>query len=1336
MLGSTGFLSPSLLPTSQVSLLRQNRRPLNLRALIDTGSQVSFITSRSARRLHLQMTSNSVNVSGLGSHAGISCPGYVSSIIDMPNSPPLKIRLFVIDCISESLPSSFIDLAPWAHLHDLPLADPLLFQPAPVELLLGVDVLPHIILPEFITSTNGGPLAFRTVFGWCVMGHCYPRDTRRRITWAPDVRDNEGKTHRPPRRPRPRRASSTSSLVPSSPSPNLIQTFTAISNLQLQKDLHKFWALEAVPIAPPVLSPDEQLCEDFFVASVSRDATGRYITPLPLKAIELGESHFRALNQFRRLEARLLRDPILKDAYVAFMREYLDLGHMVPVPSPENSSTTTYYLPHHPVHRADDPPSKIRVVFNASAKSSNGNSLNDILLTGPKLQADIVALITRARTHRFIFTADIKQMYRQILVSPEHQDLQRIIWRFSPEEPLTSYRLRTVTYGVSSSPYIAIRTLQQLAQDEGPHYPLAASALVHDTYVDDIITGASSITAARQLRDQLIALLQAGGFELRKWTSNSPLLIQDLPPEHCLLDPQSFLLQPEDDHTVKILGLVWSADSDCFSYLVNSEKIPATKRLILSKLARIYDPPGWLTPIAFTAKLFVQRLWAGHSDWDEPAPQEIGQDWDTFQTQLDHVERLSIPRFFPFFDEERSQHRLVGFCDASELGYAAVLYLHSTSPLGKISVSLLLAKSRIAPLKKISLPRLELCGAHLLAKLVSNAAPMFNNQFEDITAFSDSTVALAWIQGEPRRWKEFVANRVADIQERIPPAHWRHSSGKDNPADCASRGLYPGDLPSHPLWWKGPSWLSLPPNQWPSKRFDLSPTIVDTERRRSAGVTVYTVTTELNLEGRYSSLHRLQRITSWCLRFYHNCRHPHQRLKGPLSTKELHAALERLVKEVQRVSLKEEIVAASDPSSKSRLKRTLQLFTDSQGLLRVGGRLLLSSQPFAAKHPVLLPKNHPFTNLIIDQAHLQNLHSGPSATHSYIRQRYWIPDGKNIVRRRLVKCNRCFSVNPQPLLPIMGQLPKDRVTPTFAFMKVGVDYAGPFSVSSARIRGCRITKAYLCAFVCFTTKAVHLELASDLSVPAFLAAFARFCGRRGLPSDIFSDNGTNFVGSSRRLNEVGRFLRNPRVRETLITQASSQGIQWHFIPPSAPHFGGLWEAAIKSTKCHLRKVLGAQILSFEEFATLLSQIEAVLNSRPLCALSADPLDLEVLTPGHFLIHRPLNAPPAADLADSPLNRLSRWSLTEKLHQSFWRRWTTEYLHTLQQRSKWLEPSPEIAIGSLVLIKHDHLPPLQWPRGRVIRLHPGPDGGNRVATLKSTAGVITRPLVKLCPLPNQ
>ncbi|XP_024867335.1 uncharacterized protein LOC112451741 [Temnothorax curvispinosus] len=304
----------------------------------------------------------------------------------------------------------------------------------------------------------------------------------------------------------------------------------------------------------------------------------------------------------------------------------------------------------------------------------------------------------------------------------------------------------------------------------------------------------------------------------------------------------------------------------------------------------------------------------------------------------------------------------------------------------------------------------------------------------------------------------------------------------------------------------------------------------------------------------------------------------------------------------------------------------------------------------------------------------------------------------------------------------MADLPADRVRQAKQFSITGVDYAGPFSVYNRRSRGATPFKAYVCLFVCFTTKAVHLELAFSLTTESFLSALRRFMARRGRCSQLYSDCGTNFVGAQR---ELANCLQAASEREK---------IRWTFNPPSAPHFGGFWEAGVKAMKTHFKRAIGSQILTVEEFGTLIAQIEAILNSRPLCPTSSDPNDLEVLSPGHFLTLEPLVAVPCPDLEPVPMGRLNRWQLVQHMHQHFWRRWHEEYLHNLQQRSRWLKSAPAIPKDTLVLLKSENTPPLQWKRGRIVELCPGRDGVPRVATVKTADGVLTRPLVKLCPFP--
>ncbi|XP_060864286.1 uncharacterized protein LOC132940572 [Metopolophium dirhodum] len=310
----------------------------------------------------------------------------------------------------------------------------------------------------------------------------------------------------------------------------------------------------------------------------------------------------------------------------------------------------------------------------------------------------------------------------------------------------------------------------------------------------------------------------------------------------------------------------------------------------------------------------------------------------------------------------------------------------------------------------------------------------------------------------------------------------------------------------------------------------------------------------------------------------------------------------------------------------------------------------------------------------------------------------------------------------------MADLPSSRVTLCRPFLHVGIDFAGPLILAESRRKNSRSIKCYLSIFVCMTIKAVHIEVVSDLSTNTFLAALQRFVARRGTPSNIYTDCGTNFKGADQKI----RNIMLDSTAKTTYTNAIS--CKWHFNPPAAPHFGGQWEAAVKSTKYHLKRVVGTQRLTFEEMVTLTSRIEALLNSRPITPLSADPNDYRALTPGHFLIGHPMVEIPEKDVIDIPQNRLNRWELLRQMYQSLWKRWSTEYLSSLQRRTKWVDNQPNVKVDDLVLINMPNQPPIHWKLGRIQQVHPGADGVVRVATVRTEHGTLTRPIVKLAILP--
>ncbi|CAK1585165.1 unnamed protein product [Parnassius mnemosyne] len=313
----------------------------------------------------------------------------------------------------------------------------------------------------------------------------------------------------------------------------------------------------------------------------------------------------------------------------------------------------------------------------------------------------------------------------------------------------------------------------------------------------------------------------------------------------------------------------------------------------------------------------------------------------------------------------------------------------------------------------------------------------------------------------------------------------------------------------------------------------------------------------------------------------------------------------------------------------------------------------------------------------------------------------------------------------------MGNLPAQRLMPDFPFITVGTDFAGPFMVTDRKGRGCKITKCYLCIFICFRYKCIHLEAVSELSKDAFILTLRRFVSRRGLPKQIFCDNGGNFVAASKELKEF--FEVNAK---TIANFAANEGVEFCFSPAYAPHFNGLMEAGVKSAKFHLARILGTTHLTYEELSSLFTQIECILNSRPLCPLSSSPTDYYPLTPGHFLIGRPLSSLPSPCLQSANANSLDRFQRIEQFKQHFWRRWSHEYIAELQLRTKWRTKSKEsLQIDDLVLLKEENAPPLYWRLGRVRKLFPGSDGLTRVADIDTARGIVRRALNRIVLLPK-
>ncbi|XP_076660848.1 uncharacterized protein LOC143364322 [Halictus rubicundus] len=1247
-----------LLATAQIMLIGPQGSRTRVRALLDQGSEASFVSSFITNLLGLEKRRVNMSLVGLGASSAGTAKAATQLIFQSVVDPSTKfeVNAFVLSKLTSQLPTRRlmeIDIGMFA---DLSLADPLFYVPDSVDIILGADVYGQLLKSGLKRFSDSSLVAQDTALGWIISG-----------TVSADIS---------------RRAETSEHL----------QAYHSVWEDDLDISLQRFWILEELPPIIATLDSKDDACERLFRDTHFRDTNGRYVVRLPFNSDppEVGvETRFMALKCLASIHRRFDRDPDLAIAYRKFMSVYEDLGHMERVSFNEINNSKAWYFPHHAVVR-----SKIRVVFDASRKNKGGRCPNDFLMKGPALQRDLCLILLNWRRYQFVFTTDVVKMFRQIYVASEQRDFQRIVWSPSHSDPPVDYRLTTVTYGTACAPYLAIRTLQQVAIDEGARFPLGAACLNSNTYVDDIFAGADDLSDALKTRQELVDMLRTAGIELDKWAANHNDLLPTKSSQYENIDQKSIA----DDELVKALGIRWNPTSDEFSFVaVNFEELvkAMTKRTVLSNIARLFDPLGWLAPITVTAKILMQDLWIVKCDWDETLPIDLRERWLQYCSSLSELSKLTINRWLGASLNSHAQ--IHGFSDASSRAFAAVVYIRMIDGNNRVHVSLLTAKCKVSPVKTVSIPNLELCGAVLLVKLLRYVKGLEFLQGFPMFAWTDSQIVLTWLRKHPCSWKTFVANRVSYIQTELPNVIWAHVPTRENPADLATRGCKPSNLINCNLWWNGPDWLVKTDEHWP--KMASSPQVLHVDQ----------IVSEPELFCRFSSFSLLIRVVAYCLRPFNVLKRRKSSLTPLpvyLTAIELNEARNVVFRLAQNHAFASEIELLSHGKplpKRNGLCSLNPMYDETDRLLRVGGRLGNSSLPHEKKHPLILPRDSTLSRLLVRYAHRKCFHGGPTLTSNIVMQYAWILGRNRLVKTAIRNCIVCQRNKPRLAHQMMGNLPVSRVTPARPFSTSGLDYAGPFQIKSSKGRGHKSYKGYIVLFICFASRAIHLEAVSDLTTKIFLAAYKRFASRRGICTNLFSDNATTFQAADKELRT------------------------------NSPHYGGLWEVGVRSVKYHLKRVLGDRILTFEEFSTVLAEVELCLNSRPICPLNSDIDDLRVLTPAHFLIGEIPGLIPDKDYSNVPENCLERFHLLQAIRNDFWKRWSSEYIQHLQERSKWRGQTKNFAIGQLVLLRDDRYPPSKWPLGRVIEVHPGSDGLVRVVTVKTATSNLRRHIARLCPL---
>lgn len=1252
---------------------------VEVNVMFDSGSDRSFITDTCAKKLGLEVTKQE--------YLQYSCFGNQNKVYDgKPKNvyelevQDMKLNLIGMEVICSSMyrapvPQQVLDN--FRHLKFNENFDE--GRSVQVDILIGLDHYWYLIKNRH--QVEKGLVAQETVFGWMLSGE-----------WCV----NKNETH-----------------SPESGSANCVSLFchSELSDI----DVRHLWDLETIGIRP---------CEEEidtvgmpFLDSFQKDISfenGRYSVKLPWKNDSCKETllnnHDHALKRLSRLKPRLESEG-LKEKYDEVIEDWERQGIVTEILSSEvETENPVYYLPHRPVIRTESLTTKIRPIFDASAKGKNGVSLNDCMFTGPNLIPELLPIILRFRKWRFGLTSDITKAFLQIKVHKPDQDVHRFLWNVNDQ--IKTMKFDRVIFGNTSSPFLLNATIKfHLSHFETSK---TIEELKENLYVDDWLTGADTEEEIIAMTKEAEQVMRLGSFPLAKWASSCQAVKKEL--SKCF---DSY----KEIECLKVLGISWVTDEDCFVFETIDIGIPEitlfTKRIVLSLSARIFDPLGLLTPFTITLKMLFQKAWQIGYHWDDILPIEFQTALRLWVTELQEIKKWKIPRRITDQDwDSGSEKQLIAFCDASEKAYGCCIYL-VTSYNGNCSSCLVTTKVKVAPLKKLTLPRLELMGALLASRLLVFVRSALGLSLSTLyTCYTDSQIVLHWIQSDPSKWKQFVSNRVSEIRKLTDSTCWRHCPGIENTADLLTRGVHAQQLIESPCWLVGPSWLGSEPNfksesegqvvdianEEVKTRMELTSLAVVNDSEKSCPLIEYE---------KFSEFGKLVRVVGWVKRFISNVRNRLSRESSDcLLDDELYKAKSAIIKNLQSQFYHQEILdfeqnrVVNKRSSISKLSP----FVGPDGLLRVHGRLeFASSLLYDEKYPILLPKCH-VSYLLIKAQHISMKHAGVNTLIVTVRNKYWIVSLRSLAKQVCKHCIDCQRQDARPYDQATAPLPEDRIKESPPFSVIGLDYAGPLYCLDTGTK-----KLYILLITCAITRAIHVELVDSLSLEDFVYAFRRFSARRGMPRVVYSDNAKTFKGASLLIKR----------------KLSHVDITWKFNAPLAPWWGGWWERLVRSVKSGLKKSLGIRLVSRVELDTSLQEIEACVNSRPLTYVSDTGFPI---TPSHFLIGRSSPMINVNDIrySEEAKDLVLRDKCQTQIVDTFWNIWRNDYIRNLPPM-KAKKANADVKVGTLVLIKKEGKPRLQWPLGIISKLFPGKDGLIRAVELKTAKGVLCRAVQKLFKL---
>ena len=1065
-------------------------------------------------------------------------------------------------------------------------------------------------------------------------------------------------------------------------------------------DISNLWELEVIGINKEEgFSPKEKHVFEEFAKTIRYDENQYWVT-LPWKEdpMLLPTNYQVARGQLNSLVSKLRKQPEKLKHYDDLLKDYLAQGFIEMV---KEETIKGHYLPHHGVEKKSST-TPIRIVFNASSKIRQSMSLNDMLETGPSLTEGLVDSLVRFRTKKYAITADISKAFLRIGLAERDRDFVRFLWvsdPFSDNPTVVTYRFRAVLFGSTSSPFLLQATLHQHFQNSDSEYK---DLMSQSFYVDNFATTVNEEKDLIKVYDEVSKCLQQAGMPMQLWNSNS-----------CKFN--AFVADKEREVTTGVLGLLWDTRGDVINLkpLHFSPVMSLTKRKALSITSSIFDPLGLLAPVTLRGRLLLRDIWLAKTSWDEP----LAENFITRMNELIEDFKIVHTVQFPRCVIEDDNVDLLVDCDASQEAYGACAYVVKDE-----HARLYMARSRVAPLKARSIPQLELTALLVgwrLVKYICDTGPF---RFRHIRVRSDNQACLCWIKNQNSS-EVYVRNRVHEI-ERLSssyPGKTCYVKSKENLADILSRGSSVADLLTS-NWKGGP--ISTAETLTPE---DDPPSILVNEITTQQ--VILSKVEPIFSVNRYSSLRKLFGVTEQLFK------HLELRLKGRFKAPQVSVYW---IRTEQRVHYPHVYHCLKNSEKGEGYKESLKfiqdlaLYLDQQGIIRSQGRLNHAKCGVDMKHPILLPPKSFLCTLIIRDVHGKHQHCGTRETLNHLRNEFWVPKGRQTVKKVVEPCTYCKYFNGRTFTyPGPPPLPSERVVFDRPFQHTGVDFTG--AIETKNEKG-EFEKRYVCLFTCLATRAIHLECIDSLSAEAFVNCLRRFVARCSLPDKFFTDNGRNFVAVNKFLISLQEF---PEVQDFL----HERRISWHFNAPLSPWQGGVFESMIKIVKSALSKALHNRKVKTREFVTLLTEVECMVNDRPLTYLDTEIFNDEALTPAHLLYGRKLKLYPNVILEDTPFDVVSNVNILHAHHNSlshiiskFKHIWETEYLQSLREKHFSVENkavrSPKVEEVVLIKTKGNRK---SWDLGKVVEIVPGKD--NKVREVKVLHNNVTSRMTvdKLIPL---